>query len=489
MKKQEKIKVITRMAPSPTGLFHIGGARTALYNYLFAKQNNGEFILRIEDTDKERSKLKWEKNIKTSLTWLNLKWDREYKQSKRLNIYKKYLNKLVKSERVYKCYCTEKELDKMRKEQESRGVPPKYIGKCRNLKNDNQREKHVLRFKVNNKIISKACFSRFARKIEFKDLIRGKLKFDTNLIGDFIIAKSLDEPLYNFANVIDDAQMQISHVIRGEEHLSNTPRQIIIYNALNLKIPKFAHLPLILGSDRSKMSKRHGAVSIEHYKNQGYLSEALINFMALLGWNPGQGSTKEIFSIKELIKQFTLQKVQKAGAVFNLDKLNWMNREYIKKLDFQTYKNKIPKSKFTALQRKQITKLIFNIEKERAITLNEIGQGVEFLFKDKLNYDSNLLKWKDMDNAEIKSGLETVHKALFSLSEKNFTKENLEKMLLPLSEELGKTAHNKFDRGKLLWPLRVALTGEKNSPGPFEAGELLGKKKALDRIQSAAEKL
>lgn len=478
MKKQAKIMIRTRMAPSPTGLFHIGSARTALYNYLFAKQNNGEFILRIEDTDKERSKIKWEKNIKQSLKWLGLNWDQEYKQSQRLNIYKKYLEKLINKKLVYKCYCTEDELEAMRKEQQSRGEPPKYTGKCRNLKTKKDKE-YVFRFKVNNKII------------KFKDLIRGNLEFDTSLIGDFIIAKSLNEPLYNFANVIDDADMKISHVIRGEEHLSNTPKQIMLYNALNLAIPQFAHLPLILGTDRSKMSKRHGAVSVEYYKESGYLSEALINFMALLGWNPGQGSVQEIFSMQELIKKFTLQKVQKGGAVFSIDKLNWMNREYIKKLDFKIFKDKIANIKFIALQWEPISKaeLIFNIEKERAVTLNEIGKGVKFLFKDKLSYNSDLLKWKDMKNAEIKSSLQTAHKALFALAEKDFTKEKIEKTLLPLSEEFGKSADGKFDRGKLLWPLRVALTGEKNSPGPFEAGELLGKKKSLERIKAGIEKL
>jgi len=481
MKNQSKLTVRTRFAPSPTGPLHIGTARTALFNYLFAKQNNGEFILRIEDTDKERSKIKWEKNIKNGLKWLGLIWDAEYKQSLRIKIYRKYLEQLLRENKIYWCYCTENELDLERAAQQSRGEPPKYSGKCRDLTKEQiaefakQKCSPVLRFKIKN------------QKIKFKDLIRENLELDTCIIGDFVVAKNLDEPLYNFANVIDDAQMKISHVIRGEDHISNTPKQILLYNALNLAIPEFAHLPLILGSDRSKMSKRDGAVSIDVYKNQGYLPEALINFMALLGWNPGQGSVKEIFSMKELLKQFSLQKVQKGGAVFDVEKLKWINKYYIKNMsidDLQYQISNIKNQKYRLkIKNHKKNKEILTIEKERVTKLTEIGDGVKFLFIDKLQYDAKLLKWKDMAFPQVREALETAHKALSSIKEKDFTQKKLESKLLPLSAEWGKG-----DRGKLLWPLRVALTGEKNSPGPFEVAEILGKKKSLERIQKGIEK-
>ena len=481
MKNQTKSTIRTRIAPSPTGPLHIGTARTALFNYLFAKQNKGEFILRIEDTDKERSKVKWVENIKQGLKWLGLTWDEEYKQSERTKIYKEYLGKLLKSKKAYWCYCTEDELNIERAEQQSRGESPKYSGKCRDLTKEEiaefakQKYEPVLRFKTKD------------QKIKFKDLIRGKLEFDTSLIGDFVIAKNLNKPLYNFANVIDDAKMKITHIIRGEDHISNTPKQILLYNALNLAMPKFAHLPLILGHDRSKISKRHGSVSIEDYKKQGYLPEAMINFMALFGWNPGQGSVQEIFSIKELIEKFTLQKVQKAGAVFDIEKLNWINKEYIKNMDLDELESQISKLKsqiyISNLKSHKKIKEILAIEQERMITLKQIGEGVKFFFTDKLNYDAKLLQWKDMAFPEVCEALETAHKTLFSIKEKDFTQKKQESKLLPLSAEWGKG-----DRGKLLWPLRVALTGEKNSPGPFEVAEILGKKKSLERIKKAIKK-
>ncbi len=418
MSKKSKTRV--RFAPSPTGPLHIGAARTALFNYLFAKKNKGSFILRIEDTDKKRSKKKYEQDILNSLEWLGLKWNEKYNQSQRIKIYAKYLKKLLDSGQAYK--------------------------------------KDIIWFKNPNK------------KVVFNDLIRGRIEFDSSIFGDFSLAKSLKEPLYNFAAVIDDYEMKISHVIRGEDHISNTPKQILIYQALGLPIPKFAHLPLILGSDKSKLSKRHGAVSIGEYQKQGYLPEAMINFMALLGWNPG--TDKELFSLKELIKNFSLEKIQKGGAVFNIDKLDWFNSYYIKKMPIKELTKLclpyLPKSNFSKSKLEKIIKL----EQERIKKIPEIGEMVEFFFKEP-KYKASLLKWKNMKKKEIKESLNKL-KEILSKSKIGDAKKRLLKM---------------EDRGKLLWPLRVALTGREKSPEPFEIAEILGKKEVLKRIKKAEDLL
>jgi len=444
MSKSSKIRV--RFAPSPTGPFHIGSARSALFNYLFAKKHKGSFILRIEDTDKKRSKDKYEKDILDSLEWLGLKYDEKYKQSERIDIYEKYLKKLLDSGAAYK--------DK------------------------------IIWFKNPNK------------KVVFNDLIRGKVEFDSSVFGDFSIAKSLKEPLYNFAAVIDDYEMKISHVIRGEDHISNTPKQILVYEALGLDIPKYAHLPLILGPDKSKLSKRHNAVSISEYKE--YLPEALINFMALLGWSgQGQGRDDEIFSLKQLIKEFSLEKVQKGGAIFNIDKLDWLNAWYIRQLPIgELVKLCIPyltgliRPEFKMRQdppayggyfpeisyEKNLEKII-SLEQERLKKIPDIADMVEFFFKIG-KYKVGLLKWKDMKKKEIKESLDIAYTILCDV--KPFTASKLKDVLMKKAGE---------DRGKLLWPLRVALTGKEKSPGPFEIAEVLGRKESLKRIEKAIKML
>lgn len=315
-------EVRTRFAPAPTGLFHIGNARTALFNYLFAKKNEGVFILRIEDTDIERSKPEYEKDIIESLKWLGIEWDEFYRQSERLNIYTRYLKKLLIEDKAYYCFCSEEELEDQRQYQLSIGEAPRYSGKCAGLsKKEVQKlrkagKSAVIRFRVPNK------------KIEFNDLIRGKLEFDTSLIGDIVIAKNIFIPLYNFSVVIDDFEMKINYIIRGEEHISNTPKQILIQEALNFPLPQYAHLPMILAPDRTKLSKRHGAIGISEFEKEGYLAEALINFMVFLGWNPG--GEREIYSMASLFKEFSLERIQKGGAVFNIKKLDFLNSFYIR---------------------------------------------------------------------------------------------------------------------------------------------------------------
>lgn len=462
-------EIRTRMAPSPTGFFHIGGARTALFNYLFAKREGGKFVLRIEDTDLERSDPKFEKDILESLKWLGILWNEgPFRQSDKIETYSKYLDKLLKENKAYHCFCSEEELEAIRQDQMSRGLAPIYNGKCRNLTETEVKKKlsegqpTIIRFKTHGE------------KVSFTDLIRGKIEFNTSLMGDFVIAKDLTTPLYNFAVVIDDFEMKISHVIRGEEHIPNTPRQILLQEALGFPQLKYAHLPLILGPDKSKLSKRHAAVSVNYYREEGYLPETLINFMAFLGWNPG--TDQEIYSLKTLAQEFSLDKVQKAGAIFNIKRLDYLNGFYIrqKPLDELTElcQPYLPKAE------KGFLKKIVGLHQERLKKLSEITELTDFFFQDKLNYDKELLRWKDADDQKMAESLDILDNLLSEISERNWTKETLEKVLMQEAEKIG-------DRGLILWPLRVALTGKKASAGPIEIAEILGKEKTLTKIKEA----
>lgn len=486
-----------RMAPSPTGPLHIGTARTTLFNYLFAKKNKGVFVLRIEDTDLERSDQKYEKEIIDGLRWLGILWDEgievggdfaPYRQSERAPIYAKYTEQLLKEGKAYRCFCKEDDLAAQRQDQLARGLAPKYSGKCRHLGKDEIKKylaegrPSIIRFKTPA-----------GEKISFDDLIRGRITFDSDTLDDFAIAKNIGLPLYNFAVVIDDFEMKITHVIRGEDHISNTPKQILLQRALNFPRPQYAHLPLILGPDRTKMSKRHGPVSVFQYKENGYLPEALTNFMALLGWNPG--TEREIFSLDELSREFDINKVQKSPAVFNIEKLNWMNGYYIrqKPLDELTKlcipfleKNNLIKIQNTKYQIPDTDESvdfgwlekIVGLEQSRLKTLAEIGERTAFFFVKELKYPSELLKWKNMDSEEIFASLDKSYKILSDLKEEDFNALNLKSVLMAGAEKMG-------DRGKLLWPLRVALCGLRESAGLFEIAEILGRKKCLERIKKA----
>lgn len=481
-------QIRARFAPSPTGFLHIGGVRTALFNYLFAKAQKGKFILRVEDTDKERSEPKYEKDILESLKWFGLDWDEgPFRQSERLDIYEKYLKKLLAENKAYYCFCSEDELEAQRQDQMSRGEAPRYTGKCANL-NSKEAEKKmkegkpaVIRFRVEPK------------KVKFPDLIRGEVEFDAALLGDVVIAKDLRSPLYNFSVVIDDYEMKISHVIRGEEHLSNTPRQVLLHEALNFPLPKYAHIPLILAPDRSKLSKRHGAVSATEYKKEGYLPEAIINFIAFLGWNPGRkgeedkssssrfadAREKEIYSLEELAKDFSLEKVQKAGAIFNIQRLDYLNGYYIR----QKSTNELAElcQPYLPEENGDLEKIVA-LYQERLKKLSEITELTDYFFKDGLEYDRGLLMWKEMTDEEIKNSLEKLEKILAGVEEKKWTKENLENILMLEAEK-------EKDRGRLLWPLRAALTGKKASAGPFDVAAVLGKEKTLQRIKEALKLL
>lgn len=441
MKNNNNKKIKTRIAPSPTGNLHIGTARSALFNYLFARQNNGEFIIRIEDTDKERSKKEFEEDILNSFKWLGLGADEFYRQSERINIYKKYIEQLLKSEMAY--------LSREESKQES--------GK----------KIEVIRLK--NK----------GRKIKFQDIIRGEIEFDTTELGDFVIAKNMDAPLYHLAVVVDDYEMGITHIIRGEDHISNTPRQILIQQALGIERPKYVHIPLILAPNRSKLSKRRNATSISDYRKKGYISNALINYMALLGWNPG--TDKELFTLEELIKIFKLENIQKGGAIFDIEKLNWFNREYIKEMTENEIFNEIKKY---ILEDDKIIKKITPIIKEKINVFNDIKKMKEegeldyYFFQPKYNV-RNLLWKQDNDLNITKKHLEKIINLIEEI--KIFTKENIKQTIWDYSEKEG--------RGSVLWPMRYALSGKEKSPDPFQLAEVFGKKETIARLKNAVNRI
>lgn len=467
------MKIRVRIAPSPTGLLHIGTARAALFNYLFAKKNKGKFILRIEDTDLERSDAKYEKNIIEGLKWLGLKWDEKtYRQSERTKIYEKYIRQLFDKKLAYFCPCAEEQLKKEKQEQITQKKPLVHLCPYR----EKGIKKGIIRFKTPAD-----------KKIKFIDLIRGELEFDTSQIGDFSIAKAIDIPLYNFAVVIDDCEMKISHVIRGEDHISNTPKQILLQESLSLPTPQYAHLPLILGPDKSKLSKRHAAVSINEYYEQGYLPEAMVNFMVLLGWNPG--TEEEIFALKNLEKIFSLDRVGKSGAIFNIERLNWLNGYYVRQMKIKDLTEKCSpylenlygRGLLKKIGKMKIQKIVA-LEQKRIKTLSEIGEITKYFFAEKLDYDPEILRWKNITNGEIKESLQKLYDIIKMAAEKRFDAKTLKKVLIPEAEVIG-------DRGSLLWPLRAALTGLKASPDPFSIMEILGKERTLKRIKEACEKI
>jgi len=520
-------EVRVRIAPSPTGFLHIGTARAALFNYLFAKKYQGSFILRIEDTDIERSNPLFEKDIIENLKWLGIEWSEgsdlggkygPYRQTERTDIYTKYLKKLLSEDKAYYCFCSKEDLEAEKQYQMSIGEPPRYSGKCALLSKEEikkrlaEKKKSVIRFKISSK------------KVEFNDMIREKVEFDTSLIGDIVIAKDLVTPLYNFAAAVDDFEMKISHVIRGEDHLSNTPKQILLQEALGFLQPKYAHLPLVLGPDRTKLSKRHGAVAISQYKKAGYLPESLVNFMAFLGWNPG--IEREIYSLPSLVKEFSMEKVQKGGAIFNIKRLDFLNGFYIRQKSAEKlieiclpyliraglidkleknpgnpeepvklglFKAKEEESKFIIKETGEkisfeALKKIVSLYQERLKKLSEISDLTDFFFKEKLKYDKNLLKWKEANDKEIIKSLDRSKKILSKIKPENWTKGNLEYILKEEAEKFGKKIKGELgNKGYLLWPFRVALTGKEATAGPFEIAEILGKEKALKRIKEARE--
>lgn len=474
-------RIRTRIAPSPTGNFHVGTARTALFNYLFAKHNSGDFIVRIEDTDRIRSKKEFEEGILAGFKWLGINWDEgpdtigkygPYRQTERLDTYKKYLEQLYSEGKIYKCFCSKEELEKEKQEQAAKGKAPHYSGVCSNLskeqieQNEKEGKNYVLRIKNANK------------NITFHDLIRGDITFDTTLLGDFVIAKNFDEPLYNFAVVVDDYLMQITHVIRGEEHISNTPRQILLQQALGFSEVEYAHLPLLLGPDRSKLSKRHGATPVDEYRKQGYLPEAFLNFIILLGWNPG--NDQEIMSLEDMVRQFSFDHVQKAGAIFNVEKLDWLNGVYIRNLSDEALLEKcLPYLPEEATIKYSSEKLmaIIKLEKERIKKLSDVTSSTGFFFMTPV-YEKESLVWKTQTLQDVAAALAAAKEAISGIADWNV--DIIKDTLMKLSESYE-------NRGQILWPLRVALSGKKFSPPPFDIAAILGKEETIKRINSAID--
>jgi len=477
----ESTPVRVRIAPSPTGFLHVGTVRTALYNYLFAKKEGGIFVVRIENTDVERSQVTFEQDILEGLKKIGIVWDEgpdvggpygPYRQSERQDIYERYLKRLLEEKRAYWCFCAKEELEEEKKAMLAAGVFPKYSGTCRDLSDEAIVEKGKNRAGVIRLVVPANM------EIDFSDLVRGKVVVNTDTIGDFVIARSLQSPLYNFAVVIDDVEMRISHVIRGEDHVSNTPRQILIQRALGIEQPRYAHLPLILAPDRSKLSKRNLETSLNDYLKEGFVPEALVNFLALLGWHP-EGD-QELLSMEELIEQFSLKRVQKGGAVFDMEKLEWFNAQYIKTLPLTVLTERvmqfIPQQWHTP---KSLLRRAVTVERDRMKRLTDFHDLARFFFV-REEYDALLLRWQEMEDSAVRANLEAARAILVNVSEKDFSAAHLERMLMPLADERG--------RGEVLWPLRVALSGQRSSPGPFEIMEVLGKRESVGRINVAIGK-
>lgn len=441
------MNVITRFPPSPTGYFHIGSARTALFNYLFAAHHGGVMQLRLEDTDKERGKKEYEDDIVEGLKWLGISYTKPalFRQSERTDIYRIYLKTLIEKGAAYEA-------------EPGVGNPDKKVVRFRNP----------------------------GSRITFDDLVRGEVSFDTAELKDFVIAKNVDEPLYHLAVVVDDHEMGITHVVRGEDHISNTPRQILILEALGFPRPQYAHIPLILAPDKSKLSKRHGAVSLSEYRQEGYLPQALVNYLALLGWNPG--GEQELFSLEELTKEFTLEKVHSGGAVFDTEKLKWFNREYIRKMpphEFVLYS--MPTLEIGLKKRGMWSatgQRLIPIVQNSISTTDELAESIkkgeyDYFFREPA-LDVSRIPEKKSGREEARSHLVETRRLLAALSGE-FSERSVKDTLWNYATKKG--------RGMVLWPLRYCLSGREKSPDPFVIASIIGKEETLKRIDAALAEL
>jgi len=458
--------VRVRFAPSPTGHLHIGGARTALFNWLFARHNKGKFILRIEDTDRSRSTEEYIESIIEAMNWLGLDWDEgPFRQTDRMEIYRKYAHKLLEEGKAYRCYCTPEELEERRQQAMKEGKPPRYDRRCRELK----------------ELLDKPFAIRFKMPLEgetvVNDLVKGPVTFKNSEIEDLVILRSDGTPTYNFCVVVDDYEMGITHVIRGEDHLNNTPKQIHIYHALGMNPPEFVHIPMILGKDRSRLSKRHGATSVLAYREEGYLADAVVNYLARLGWSHGD---QEIFTRKELIEYFDLKQVGKANAVFDPEKLLWLNSEYIKltpeeKL-FELVKPFLIKEGYLqenqTVDLKWASKAIKSL-KERCRTLKELAHAMRYYLLEYVDIEPKA-KEKYI-NAETIKILKEVTEKFAQLED--FTQDKIEKIFMDMVNEKG------LKLAQVAQPVRVAITGNTVSPGIYEVLEIVGKEKTLKRLR------
>jgi glutamyl-tRNA synthetase len=461
--------VRVRFAPSPTGHLHIGGARTALFNRLFARHNKGTFILRIEDTDRTRSTEDYIESIIEGMKWLNLDWDEgPYRQTDRFDVYRRYTEKLLNEGKAYYCYCSPEELEQRRQAALAQGKSPKYDGRCRELREPVAGRKPVVRFRMPPE-----------GEIAVHDLIRGNIVFDNKLLDDLIIMRSDGTPTYNFTVVVDDVDMNITHVIRGDDHLNNTPKQIHIYSALGYQIPLFAHLPMILGSDKTRLSKRHGATSVIAYRDAGYLPEALVNYLVRLGWSYGD---QEVFTINELVEHFSFDNVGKSAAVFNPEKLLWLNGQYIMNsssaqlaelvIPFLLRENIISVG---SLPDKEWLGKAIDTLKERSKTLLELAGSLRYYIEKDVEY--NIKAKEKFLNEKYLSNLVEVRESLNEADD--FTAAGIEKVFTLLVARLNTKL------GSVAQPVRVAITGKAESPGIFEVLEIVGKEKTMKRLDKA----
>lgn len=477
--------VRVRFAPSPTGYLHVGGARTALFNWLFARHHQGVFVLRIEDTDLARSTDEATQVILDAMQFLGLDWDEgpgkegeygPYYQSKRLHLYQEYAEKLMELGRAYKCYCTPEELEQKRQEQMKQGQATRYDGRCLHLTAEEEERfiaegrKPVLRFKALDSGVT-----------EVHDIIRGTVRFDNvTQVDDFVIYKSDGMPTYNFAVVVDDALMKITHVIRGEDHLSNTPKQVQIYQALGLEVPRFAHIPMILGPDKSLLSKRHGATSVMQFHEEGYLASAMVNYLSLLGW--GYDDSQTIFSVEELVEKFSLERVSKNPAVFDIQKLEWMNGVYIRELSLEDlYELALPywqKAGFlpaeVSSEEKEYAQKILKELQSRIKLMAEVVELARYFFEDDYEYNEEVVE-KILTKPQTEEILNFVYEAVKTAPGLE------EEHLKPLFKE----GMIKFGvkMGDLIQPIRVCLTGTNVSPGIYDVLVLLGRDRVLARIE------
>ncbi len=474
----EKVRV--RIAPSPSGNLHIGTARTALFNYLFAKKMHGKYVLRIEDTDLDRSSEEYKQNIFDSLKALGLNWDEgpdvggqygPYKQSERFDIYPKFAQMLIDKGYAYECFCSNEDLDKEHEEAKAKKIPYKYSRKCLNLTKEQKDElkakgiKPSIRFKVDYK------------ELVFNDLVKGELKFDTSLIGDFAIMKSNGTPTYNFAVVVDDMLMKISHVIRGEDHISNTPKQILIYEALGATVPKFGHLGMILAPDRSKLSKRHGATAVSDFIKQGYLTEALLNFVALLGWAPSDGV--EIKNVDEIAADFRINEISSSNSIFEYEKLNWMNGQYIKKMDISKltdlalpFLNKYDTSKYS----RDMLERIIEVTREPITLLKDLENDTQYFFEEpKLDEVKELLS-TDLSKKVLEKFKNDVKDYDFNNEEEIHNK--LADFRTYFKEQFG------FKPKETMWAIRAALTGRTRGADMVAIIVILGKDEVIKRLNN-----
>ena len=484
----EKEEVRVRIAPSPTGMPHIGNFRTVVFNWLFARHNSGKFVVRIEDTDVARRVEGSMEAILNGLRWLGLDWDEgpevggpngPYLQSQRLDIYKEHADRLIAEDKAYLCFCSPERLTAMREEQQRLKQPPGYDRLCRTLSRSEVEGKlaeglvPVVRFKVP-----------LEGSTTFHDLIHGDITFPNAALDDFVLIKSDGYPTYHMAHLVDDHLMHITHVMRADEWISSTPRHILLYQAFGWEPPKFAHVPQILGPDRSKLSKRHGATSIIAYRDMGYLPEAMLNYLALLGW--AYDATTEIMSRDELVRYFSIEKINKTGAIFDITKLDWMNGHYIRRLSVPDLTSRVmpylEQAGLATQEDREYVEEVVPLVQERIRKLSDIVEFTDFFFlADELDYDSHLLVAKGLTAEASLSALQTAKDRVAGLS--GWERTVLEEVIRPLAEELG------LKTGQLFGVLRVAVTGRTAAPPLFETMEVLGREKVMPRLEAAQERL